>query len=407
MGRQTVNVAVLAETSRFVKGFSNASKSAGGFTDGMKKAAGGVGKVALGAGVAVAGIGAAIGVLALKGGFSRALKIQEAQTQLKGLGYDTKTIDKVMTNALAAVKGTAFGLGDAATIASSAMASGIKPGQDLERTLKLTADAATIAKVPLNEMGSMWNKVAAQGKLNTEVMNQFSDRGVPVLQYVAKQYGVTAAEAQKMVTSGKVSFEDFQDIMQKNLGGAALSSGDTFAGAMANMKAALGRLGAQFATPIVTAAPKFFQALGVAIDGLGPVLKPISDAFAATFLPLMDRLSTSLAKIDFGAVFGKIGGIVRSLTPLGRVAASVSPLGTVLAFIGKNANQVGPILGTLAKVISGALSAALPIVVQLVGALAKTFSAILPAVAQLARTLGSALVQVIVALAPLLVLVAR
>lgn len=37
-----------------------------------------------------------------------------------------------MGNALASVKGTAFGLGDAASVAATLVASGIKQGGDLE-----------------------------------------------------------------------------------------------------------------------------------------------------------------------------------------------------------------------------------------------------------------------------------
>ena len=85
--------------------------------------------------VALGGLVAGVGALSLTGGISRALNIEDAQAKLKGLGHDTKSIDTIMGNALASVKGTAFGLGDAATVASSAVAAGITPGQDLARTL--------------------------------------------------------------------------------------------------------------------------------------------------------------------------------------------------------------------------------------------------------------------------------
>ena len=56
--------------------------------------------------------------------------------------------------------------------------------------------------------------------------------------------GVTAEEAAKMASNGAIDFATFQAAMEQGLGGAALSSGNTFAGAMANVAAALGRVGA-------------------------------------------------------------------------------------------------------------------------------------------------------------------
>lgn len=68
--------------------------------------------------IAVGGMVAVIGGLALKGGISRALNIEDAQAKLKGLGHDTKAIEAIMNDALASVKGTAFGLDTAATVST-------------------------------------------------------------------------------------------------------------------------------------------------------------------------------------------------------------------------------------------------------------------------------------------------
>ena len=80
-----------------------------------------IGKVGTGAIVTLAG---GITALAAKGGFTRALNIENAQAKLKGLGHDSASVTEIMNDALASVKGTAFGLGDAATVAASLSASG-------------------------------------------------------------------------------------------------------------------------------------------------------------------------------------------------------------------------------------------------------------------------------------------
>ena len=94
--------------------------------------------------MAVVGIGTAVAGMAIKGGISRQLQIEDATAKLVGLGHNTETVTTIMDSAMASVKGTAFGMGDAASLAASAVAAGIAPGEDLTRVLKLTGDAATI-----------------------------------------------------------------------------------------------------------------------------------------------------------------------------------------------------------------------------------------------------------------------
>lgn len=101
----------------------------------------------------------------LKPGFDRAMNIEGAQFKLKGLGHDAQTVDEIMQNALNSVQGTSYGLDDAATVAASSVAAGIKPGKDLERTLKLVADTSAIAGSDMSEMGAIFNKVASAGKI--------------------------------------------------------------------------------------------------------------------------------------------------------------------------------------------------------------------------------------------------
>src|SRR5699024_3380514 len=118
-----------------------------------------VGALAGGAAVAGAFTGS------LVKGFNRLKDIENAEAKLTGLGHSAASVQSIMDNALASVKGTSFGLGEAAGLAGTLVASGIKPGQELEKTLKLTADSATIAGRELGYMGLIWGSVAAKGKL--------------------------------------------------------------------------------------------------------------------------------------------------------------------------------------------------------------------------------------------------
>lgn len=244
----------------------------------------GIGKtLKRGAAVAAAGGAAAIGLSLVKG-FQRLQGIDQAEAKLTGLGHSAKSVQGIMDNALASVKGTAFGLDAAATTAAGAVAAGIKPGQQLERTLKLVGDTATIAGVGMDEMGAIFNKVASSDMIQGDVLAQLGDKGIPVLQMLGKEMGVSAAEVRKLASEGKVDFATFQNAMEEGLGGAAQESGKTFSGAVANTQAALGRLGAQILGPIFKRIPNILEGVMGRIDSLGPVAERagvlIGSAFA-------------------------------------------------------------------------------------------------------------------------------
>lgn len=190
--------------------------------------------------------GAVTAGLAIKGGFSRAMNIEDAQAALRGLGHDTTSIERIMESALASVRGTAFGLGDAAQIASTAVAAGIEPGDKLTRTLKLTSNAAALARTSLGDMGSILNKVWTSGRVGTEELNQLADRGIPIWTKLAEHYKVSATELRKMVSQGKVDAATFADVLENTVGDAAFEMGKTTRGAWQNMMAALGRAGEAF-----------------------------------------------------------------------------------------------------------------------------------------------------------------
>ena len=180
-------------------------------------------------------------------GFGRLVEIDNAKAKLDGLGHSSESVQKIMDNALESVKGTSFGLGEAATTASSAVAAGIKPGKELTRYLSLTGDAAAIAGSSMGEMGSIINKVQTSNKAYNGELQQLSERGIPIYQWIAKEAKVTADEVFNMARDGEVSSEMFLNAIETNIGGAAKKMGQkSFTASLANMWAAVGRLGASF-----------------------------------------------------------------------------------------------------------------------------------------------------------------
>ena len=269
-------------------------------------------KPAIVAGTALAGI-------TLAKGWSRMVQIDQAKAKLTGLGHSADDVSKIMDNALEAVKGTAYGMGEAATTAASAVAAGIKPGKELTRYLTLVGDAAAIAGADMGEMGSIFNKVAANGKISAEEMNQLADRGIPIWKLLAETTGMSMDQVREAVSSGKIGIKEFQDAIENGMGGAAKTLGSTtITGAISNIGAAISRIGANF--------------LGSSDD---------AKSFAGQLLPILNDVQAWLGGVEdkakvmglkFGEAFGK------AVTFAKMVPAPVYAIGGSIAFL------AGPLL---------------------------------------------------------------
>lgn len=300
-----------------------------------------IGKVGVGT---IAGIASGIAGLTAKGGFDRALNIERAQTKLKALKYDTASVDKIMGNALASVKGTAFGLGDAASVAATLVASGIKQGGDLEGVLTTVGDAAQISGRSFQDMGLIFSQVAAKGKLQGDDMLQLMGSGIPVLQYLADHFHTTTEAASDMVSDGKVSFADFEAAMKEHIGGAAKNAGESFDGMVGNVKAAIRRLGEQFETPLLNAATKVGGKLIPIIDQTTTATGKLADQFAG-------RLDTaaSIAAQKIEDLGNSIASGKTSIADLAAQAATLAGGFATLATVGGNADKIVSVLDQLGK----------------------------------------------------------
>lgn len=307
-----------------------------------------IGKIVI---AATGAIGGALVGLAAKGGFDRALNIERAQTKLKALGHDTKSVDGIMNDALASVKGTAFGLGDAASVAAGLVASGVKQGGQLQTVLKTVGDTAQIAGVEFKDMGVIFGKVAATGKLQGDEMLQLMEAGIPVLQYLADHFQVTAEEAQKMVSDGKVSFEDFEAAMREHLGGAAKSAGDSFDGMLANIKAAFSRTGETIATPLINSMTQLGNKAIPIIDQIGGKVGELASQFTDRLAGAVDVIGGKMdefsKKLETGEI--TIDDLIRKL---GELAGGF----TVLAAVGGNLDTIMGAFDQLGSITDGAAS---------------------------------------------------
>ena len=387
---------------------------------------------------AVVGIGATIAGLALGGGINRALAIDNAQSKLKSLGYSTDQIASVMQSSLDSVKGTMFGLGDAASLASQLIAAGVRPGQDLSRALGLTADMAAVANVNLGDLTPVMGQLASSGRLYTQDLLQLQDRGLPVFSWLAESLGTTTDNVRLMVSNGDVSFAQLETAIQQHVGGAAKHT-DSFKASLENVKAALSRFGAAIATPAMGMLKGIFLAAIPAVDALTAKMQPIVDSLTLRLGPIVDSLSAKMKTVFDGNAFAGLSGLAPILAPLAGMIAAVGsssiggaipmlgnilpkisgPIGAIAGFVGEmltNSPALRAALGNTFSTLGQVLQTLAPVfatLAPLIGSLAETvgnlladaINQVLPIVVQLATMLGPILTQVIGALLPIIRLV--
>lgn len=362
-------------------------------------------------------IGTAGGVLAAKGvskigetigktitsGISRYTSIENAEAKLRALGNSAADVDKIMSGALASVKGTAFGLNDAANTAAAAIASGIKPGAELDRMLRTVANTAAVAGIGMDEMGAIFNKVAASGKLQGDVLAQLSDRGVPALQLLAKHLGISAEEVSKLASQGKIDFKTFEAAMSAGMSDeAAKIMGDTLTGSMANVNAALSRVGA---TVVGFFAPAWKSGLDQAIVSI--------DAFEARIGPALSATHSVLTEVSTAVrdVFGIAPDITPTTQALAGVEAVANPVADALGAVGQSVAgiQTGPFAGALDAIrdglttVRGALDGIdFGAVVAGLSPFATILREALPPLVEIGRILGGVLLVALREIAPVL-----
>ncbi len=319
---------------------SNGLSSMGSWFTGVgDKLTSNITKPAIGAATALSGI-------TLVKGFNRLVGIDDAKAKLLGLGHSAESVEIIMNSALESVKGTSFGMADAATIAASAVAAGIEPGEKLTKYLKLTGDAAAIAGVSLSDMGSIINKVQTSNVAYTDNLNQLADRGLPIYQWIAEAAGVATDSVKDMASKGEISSEMFLSAIEKNIGGAASIIGDnSFSASLANMWSSVGRIGANFLDA------------GGKGGGFFSTLKPLIGEFTG-MLGVLEEKASELG-VKFGEAFSGIIGFVLdlkakfdSLSPsmqemtlkaVGMGSAVAVGIGPALQIFGKFTSALAPV----------------------------------------------------------------
>lgn len=236
------------------------------------------------------------------GGWSRAMNIDQAKFQLEGLGVSWKTMNKDLQYA---VNQTAYGLDSAAKAAAQLSASGIKASDGIHLTaetvdecaqkfkgmhaeqllangdldqmsiaLRAISGVASMTNSSYDDIANVFTRVAGQGRVMATDLNSLAARGMNAAATLGKVLGKSESEIREMVSKGQIDFDTFSKAMYDAFGDQAIKANDTFSGALANMKAALSKIGAEVFQPFLAEVPSIFNATRESINKFKSSLMP-------------------------------------------------------------------------------------------------------------------------------------
>lgn len=243
-----------------------------------------------------AGLTAVIGQVAT-GGFNRALGLNEAQASLDALGYTATQVKGVMSAVDNAITGTSATMDQAMGTATQLLSAGVTDYGDLEQTLKNVSKLSDISGTSFADMGTIFAKNAASGKVQYADLVQLMNHQIPIMSELAKSMGKPADEIRAMASAGEITFKDFQDAVEKIDFDSATYAAKNTALAFSNVRAGLSRVGQKFWQPLIDGAGPAFNVINQGIKDLekNPAYKKFADGIIGKLEDRMGILNEKVA----------------------------------------------------------------------------------------------------------------
>lgn len=240
VGRSLMSAASLPVGAGFQRMFSAARSAVGSFASGassalsgfrsavgstlsaVRSAAGGIGSSFMsiipklfslkGALVAV---GLAIGAVAAP--VQMASGMESQLVAFKTMLGDAEKAKTVMSDVMKFAAETPYELPELTGATKKMLAFG-SSDKTVVNELRMIGDVASGVTAPIGEIAEIYGKARVQGRLFSEDVNQFTGRGIPIIQELAKQFGVSDSQVKKLVEDGKVGFPALEQAFQSMTG---------------------------------------------------------------------------------------------------------------------------------------------------------------------------------------------
>lgn len=298
-----------------------------------KKGAGGAGFLGglfIGAGVEATRLASVLSdqvLRAMKDIVSRSVELA-ANLELTRVGFEVMTGDpkvgtKLMEDLMKFAVATTYSIDDTTKAATKLLAAGMEVG-DIVPIMKILGDVSLGSSEKFLRNALAFSQVATKGRLMGGELKQFSEAGVPLLEYLRKQLGKTNAEILKMEEAGLISFSMVGKALE-----AMTAEGGRFFGAQEKaMQTTTGiwnSLRETFVLTLAAMGKEMIEGTGLNrgmqtltgmlanLPALAQQLRPTFEAFGRV-AGLAFRIAAAAAQVLFGEM-KNLGGIVTDAAP--------------------------------------------------------------------------------------------
>lgn len=197
--------------------------------------------------------------------------------------------------------------------------------EDIIDTMRTLGDiAAGVGKDKLPNIVLAFGKIRTKGKATMEELNILLEAGVPVLDALASKFGVTTQELFKMVTAGKVGFEDVNEALVNLTTGTGKFAGlmdkqsKSFLGIVSNIIDIMEQLAASIGKKLLPEAKAFAKQLLAVFEANQKIIKTKMIAFMKSGFKILRSLFKILisiikAIVALAEVFGGLENAVNGV----------------------------------------------------------------------------------------------
>lgn len=202
-----------AEVKGFIDGINKMKASAAQGVKGLGADIGGWVTAIRGAGATIVGtLGSTFETL--KGFADSAGKVETLSTRFSVLQGSAKKAGQTIEYLRDFAAKTPFSLDELAS-ADATLLSFTGDAEKSKVVLKQLGDISAATGAKVGELASIYGKIGAVGKMDTEAVNQFSERGINVREMLAARDGLSGTQVQKNIEKGAYGQQDLDYILEK------------------------------------------------------------------------------------------------------------------------------------------------------------------------------------------------
>lgn len=210
------------------------------------------------AGLVGIGVGAVAAAAGLRKAVQEAANMEQMRTSFGVLLKDAGKATKLLADISKFSMETPLNIPDLAQGAKQMLAFGFS-AESMITNMRMLGDVATGLSIPLGDLVYIYGTLRTQGRAYTRDIMQFTMRGVPMIDELAKNMRVSKAEVMSMVEEGKIGFSEVERAFQSMTGKGGLfngmleKQGKTFSGRMEQLKESINSLFREMGGPIIDA----------------------------------------------------------------------------------------------------------------------------------------------------------